>query len=81
MVLMNNDTLRPASVSPTYPPYHTGEYLEEYFFKRWNEENVQTDRQYIDVFWTNNFCNSMFAGQQYYNIQEQLDSVLSLIHI
>jgi len=74
---MNNDALRPASISPTYPPYHTGKYLEEYFFKRWNEENVQTDRQYIDVFWTNNFCNSMFAGQQYENVQEQLDSVLS----
>jgi hypothetical protein len=74
---MNNDALRPASISPTYPPYHTGEYLEEYFFKRWNEENIQTDRQYIDVFWTNNFCNSMFAGQQYENVQEQLDSVLS----
>jgi hypothetical protein len=77
MVLMNNDALRPASISPTYPPYHTGEYIEEYFFKRWNEENIQTDRQYIDVFWTNNFCNSMFAGQQYENVQEQLDSVLS----
>lgn len=75
---MNNDALRPASISPTYPPYHTGEYIEEYFFKRWNEENIQTDRQYIDVFWTNNFCNSMFAGQQYENVQEQLDSVLSL---
>ena len=74
---MNNDALRPASISPTYPPYHTGEYIEEYFFKRWNEENIQTDRQYIDVFWTNNFCNSMFAGQQYENVQEQLDSVLS----
>jgi len=77
MVLMNNDALRPASISPTYPPYHTGEYLEEYFFKRWNDENIQTDRQYIDVFWTNNFCNSMFAGQQYHNIQEELDSVLN----
>jgi hypothetical protein len=77
MVFMKNDALRPASISPTYPPYHTGEYLEEYFFKRWNEENIQTDRQYIDVFWTNNFCNSMFAGQQYENVQEQLDSVLS----
>jgi hypothetical protein len=74
---MNNDALRSASISPTYPPYHTGEYIEEYFFKRWNEENIQTDRQYIDVFWTNNFCNSMFAGQQYENVQEQLDSVLS----
>ena len=38
---MNNDALRPASISPTYPPYHTGEYIEEYFFKRWNEEIIQ----------------------------------------
>lgn len=76
MVLMKNDALRPAPISPTYPPYHTGEYLEEYFFRRWNEENVQSDREYIDVFWTNNFCNSMFAGQQYHNVQEELNSAL-----
>lgn len=76
MVLMSNDNLRPKSISPTYPPYHTGQYLEEYFFKRWNEENIKTDRKYIDVFWTNNFCNSMFAGKQYQNIQEELDRVL-----
>lgn len=73
---MKNDALRPASISPTYPPYHTDEYLEEYFFRRWNEENIQTDRKYIDVFWTNVFCNSMFAGQQYQNIQEELDNCL-----
>lgn len=73
---MKNDALRPASISPTYPPYHTGEYLEEYFFRRWNGESIKSDRKYIDVFWTNNFCNSMFAGQQYQNIQEELDSCL-----
>jgi len=77
MVLMKNEALRPSSISPIYPPYHTGEYLEEYFFKRWNQEKTETDRQYIDVFWTNNFCNSMFAGQQYHNIQEELDSILN----
>ena len=77
MVLMKNDALRIASVSPTYPPYHTGEYLEEYFFKRWNEENVSSDRKYIDVFWTNVFCNAMFAGKQYQNIQEELDQTLN----
>jgi hypothetical protein len=74
---MKNEALRPSSISPIYPPYHTGEYLEEYFFKRWNQEKTETDRQYIDVFWTNNFCNSMFAGQQYHNIQEELDSILN----
>lgn len=76
MVLIKNDDLRPSSISPTYPPYHTGEYLEEYFFRRWNEEGIKSDRKYIDVFWTNVFCNSMFAGQQYQNIQGELDSCL-----
>jgi hypothetical protein len=51
--------------------------LEEYFFKRFNEENNQSSRQYIDIFWTNIFCNAMFAGKQYENIQEHLDNILS----
>lgn len=76
MVLMNNDAFRPVSISPTYPPYHSGQYLEEYFFKRWYEENIQSDRKYIDIFWTNIFCNAMFAGQQYQNIQNELDNLL-----
>lgn len=76
MVFMKNDDLRPKLISPIYPPYHTEEYLEEYFFKRWNEENIQTDREYIDIFWTNIFCNSMFAGQKYQNIQSELNSSL-----
>ena len=77
MVFVKNEALRPKSITPTYPPYHNGPYLEEYFFKRFNEENSQLSRQYIDIFWTNVFCNSMFAGQQYVNIQEQLDIILT----
>jgi len=76
MVFVKNESLRPKSITPTYPPYHTGPYLEEYFFKRFNEENNQLSGQYIDIFWTNIFCNSMFAGQQYQNIQQQLDNIL-----
>lgn len=77
MVLMKNDALRVKSVSPKYPPYHTGEYLEEYFFRRLNEENISSNREYIDVFWTNVFCNAMFAGKQYQNIQNELDQTLN----
>jgi hypothetical protein len=76
MVFIKNEALRPKSITPTYPPYHTGPYLEEYFFQRFNEVNNQLGRQYIDIFWTNVFCNAMFAGQQYQNIQQQLDSIL-----
>jgi len=76
MVFVKNESLRPKSITPIYPPYHTGPYLEEYFFQRFNEENSQLSRQYIDIFWTNVFCSAMFAGQQYQNIQQQLDSIL-----
>lgn len=75
---MFSDIFRPKSISPKYPPYHKEFYLEEYFYKRWNEENIKSDREYIDIFWTNNFCNASFAGQQYYNIQKELDEVLSV---
>jgi len=76
MVFVKNEALRPQSITPKYPPYHTGLYLEEYFFQRYTEENLKFDRQYIDIFWTNVFCNAMFAGQQYQNIQQQLDNIL-----
>ncbi len=74
---MFSDAFRPKSISPPYPPYHKGYYLEEYFYKRWKEENIKSDREYIDIFWTNNFCNASFAGQKYYNIQNELNSLLS----
>ena len=35
-----------------YPPYHEGQYLEEYFFDRYMSENPISDRFYIPVFWT-----------------------------
>jgi hypothetical protein len=77
MVFVKNEDLRPKSISPTYPPYHTGPYLEEYFFQRWNEEEIDIQRNYIDIFWTNHFCNAMFAGQTYLNVQEELDELVT----
>lgn len=71
-----DNKFRPKSISPTYPPYHQGEYLEEYFYRRWNEENLKLDREYINIFWTNIFCNSMFASNSYEQIQEYLDNNL-----
>jgi hypothetical protein len=75
MVSMIDSTFRPKSITPKYPPYHNGEYLEEYFFRRWNEENIHSERKYIDIFWTNIFCNSMFGGNQYPNIQDEINTL------
>ena len=77
MVLMQNDLLRPKMESPTYPPYHRGYFLEEFFFHRWNAEQISATRNYIDVFWTNVFCNCMFAGKPYHSVQEDLNKTLN----
>ena len=54
---------RPSPKYPTYPPYHTGLYLEDYFFDRYGESEF-TDRKYIPVFWTTCHIDSCPDGLQ-----------------
>lgn len=72
---MNNNELRSSALYPTYPPYHVGEYIEEYFFKRWNEESISSERQYIDIFWTNLFNNKVYLGNYYPDVQAELNNL------
>ena len=60
---MNTHILRSEPSYPTYPPYHTGKYLEEYFFDFY-QRNVDRfgKRQYIPVFWTNCYVNGVQEG-------------------
>lgn len=67
--------MRPKAVYPRYPAYNNGYYLEEYFYKRWNEDNPQVERKYIDIFWTNLFCNNRFGGKDYPNVQQELNNL------
>lgn len=64
---MKNE-LRPAALYPTYPPYHTGYYLEEYFYNKYKDSN----REYIDIFWTNIYCNKDYLNSPSINIQNEL---------
>jgi hypothetical protein len=76
MNIIKNELLRPKAVYPTYPAYNVGGYyLEEYFYKRWMEDSPQTERKYIDVFWTNLFCNNRFGGQPYPDVQGELNNL------
>lgn len=68
-----NDSLRPSSVTPKYPFYHQGPYLEEYFFL--NRKLRDTKRKYIDVFWTNIYSNRSFAGIHGIDVQHELDKL------
>jgi glycosyltransferase involved in cell wall biosynthesis len=81
--------LRPAANYPTYPPYHTGLYLEEYFYnfyKKRKHEFDLTGYTYIPVFWTNvyntginrhllqPFLNALPAGK-YFTVSQHDDAV------
>lgn len=58
---------RPNYISHPYPPYHTGEYLEEYFFNRYNR-SLEGRRKYIPVCWTSCYIEGRTEG-----LQERLD--------
>lgn len=75
MVHLNNETLRSSAMYPVYPPYHTGKYLEEYFFDWYQKNAVDTDRKYIDIFWTNLYCNAAAGKLQNVNIQTELNKL------
>lgn len=59
---------RPNPQYPVYPPYHRGEYLEDYFYSRFVSELPSVDRDYIGISWTTLYCDNKRHGlQQYLN--------------
>ena len=65
--------LRPAPLYPTYPPYHVGPYLEEYFYSFYKKNKLRFDKlgvTLIPAYWTNLYINgiSSDAIQQYINL-------------
>tara|TARA_R110001632_G_scaffold162927_1_gene281371 strand:+ start:1593 stop:2429 length:837 start_codon:yes stop_codon:yes gene_type:complete len=42
---------------PVYPPYHKGEYLEDYYMTFSDSNTINTDRIYIPVSWTTYYCD------------------------
>jgi mannosyltransferase OCH1-like enzyme len=66
--------LRPPATYNTYPPYHKGEYLEEYFFNFYIKNKQcfdETGYTYIPIFWTNVYI----TGQNKHLIQPYLDAL------
>jgi len=62
--------LRPKPQYPTYPPYHQGEYLEDYFYSQFLANKPQVLRNYIGVSWTTLYCDNKDQ-----NLQLFLDSL------
>ena len=48
----------------TYPKYHIGDYLEDYFRNRFIKESPLTDRDYIAVSWTTIYVDNKRVGFQ-----------------
>lgn len=51
--------LRPAARFPTYPPYHQGPYLEEYFYLFFQQQQIELAYKYLPIFWTNCYNNGL----------------------
>lgn len=74
-MIYTKDSLRPTPSYPTYPPYHQGDYLEDYFYKRFVEDNPKVDRHYIAVSWTTLYVeNKTYELEKFIN---ELDPNLS----
>jgi hypothetical protein len=43
---------------PIYPPYHKGDYLEEYFIKYFEQNNINTKKIFIPVAWSSCYINN-----------------------
>jgi len=58
--MINFNRLRPSPSYPVYPPYHTGKYIEEFFYdyyKKYKDQFDKTGYTLIPVFWTNLYLN------------------------
>lgn len=63
-MIFTNDNLRPNPTYPTYPPYHTGDYIEDYFYKWVFNKSDELRRDYIAISWTTLYCENKDPGIQ-----------------
>lgn len=79
------DDLRPVPSYPTYPPYHVGDYLEDYFYNKFVSNNPTVNRHYIAVSWTTLYCenkthdlqsflNSLDPKEKYFTVSQHDDA-------
>lgn len=71
-MVVNFKDLRVPATYPVYPPYHNGDYLEEFFYKFYKKNKQEFDKTgyiYIPIFWTNVYI----TGKNSNLIQPYLD--------
>ena len=68
---MNKIKLQPKY--PVYPPYHQGEYLEDYFMTFFDGVTLKTDRTYMPVSWTTYYCDGYSRIDLQRDLTDKLD--------
>jgi len=58
------EEFRPSPQYPTYPPYHKGLYLEDYFYDWYYKNKINSSRILIPVSWTTCYIDKKTAGLQ-----------------
>jgi hypothetical protein len=90
-MVFNFKELRPQANYPPYPPYHTGPYLEEYFYNFYLKNKEQFDLTgytLIPIFWTNllhsrthtkeniqQFINVLPKDKKYFTVSQLDDGI------
>jgi len=65
------------SIKTIFPPLLKGDLFEVYFQKYIQDNNIKLKRQYINVAWTNLYCNHFFHGIKYdkNKLQQELNKL------
>lgn len=78
-MIYTRDNLRPVPTYPVYPPYHIGDYIEDFFYKKFIEENPTVTRDYIALSWTTLYCQNQDPGiQNFLNSLDQSKSYFTV---
>lgn len=84
-MIYSKQEFRPKPSYPVYPPYHDGDYMEDYFYKKFIENNPSLDRDYIAISWTTLYCenkdkdiqsflNSLDPNKKYFTVLQHDDA-------
>lgn len=74
-IIKDTKKYRPDDCYPTYPPYHKGPYIEQYFFNYYQNNNIETERIYIPIFWTNMNNNAYYNNTKLDNFSKFLKTL------
>lgn len=63
-MIFTNEIFTPTPSYPTYPPYHSGLYLEDYFINEFKKDSNKIERDFIGISWTTLYCEGKTKGLQ-----------------